>query len=68
MSDVQRIETGALVGVDIKMNALSVLVRIGLPAVTILFMTIMTVYLLSVRAAMKLLDMVGLLNLCIEKG
>ena len=70
MSDVQRIKTGVLyilVGIDMKMNALSVLVRLGLPAVTILFMTIMTVYLQSVQAAMKVLDMVGLLNLFIEK-
>ena len=36
-------------------------------SVTILLMVIMTICLLSVRAASKLLDMVGFLNLCIEK-
>ena len=52
MSNVQRIETGVLyilVGVDIRTNALSVSVWLGLLAVTILLMAIMTVYLLSVR-------------------
>ena len=51
-----------------RMNSLSVLVRLGLLAVTILLVAIMTVCLLSVRAASKVLDMVGLSNLCIEKG
>ena len=70
MSDVLRIETGVLnilVGVDTRMNALSVLVRLGLLAVTMLLMVIMTVCLMSVLAASNLLGMVGLLNLCIEK-
>ena len=69
MSDGQRIETGVLyilVGVDMKINALSVLVRLGLLAVTILLMVIMTVCLMSVLAASNL-GMVGLLNLCIEE-
>ena len=68
---VQRKETGVLyilVGVDMRTKALSVLVRLGLLAVTILLVAIMTVCLLSIRAAPKLLDVVGLLNLCIEKG
>ena len=51
-----------------RMNSLSVLVRLGLLAVTILLVAIMTVCLLSIRAASKLLDMVGLSNLCTEKG
>ena len=70
MRDVQRIETGVLyilVGVDIRINALSVLVRSGLLAETILLMIIMTVCLMSVIAASRLVDMVGLLNLVIEK-
>ena len=69
MSDVLRIETrvlNILVGVDTRMNALSVLVRLGLLAVTMLLMVIMTVCLMSVLAASNL-GMVGLLNLCIEK-
>ena len=70
MSDVQRIETRVLyilVVVDIR-RMLSVLVQLGLLTVTILLVAIMTVYLLGVLAASKLLDMVGLSNLCIEKG
>ena len=70
MSDVQRIETGVLyilVGIDMRMNALSVLVRLGLLAMTILLMVIMTVCLMSVLAASNLLGMGELLNLCIEK-
>ena len=43
------------------------LVLLGLLAMTILLMVIMAVYLLNGLAASKLLDMVGLLNLCIEK-
>ena len=70
MNDVQRIETGVLyilLGVDMRTNALLVLVQLGLLAVTILLMFKMTVCLLSVQTASKLLDRVGLLNLCIEK-
>ena len=70
MSDAQRIETEVLyilVGVDIRINALSVLVRLGLLAVTILLMVIMTVCLMSILAASNLLGMVGLLNLYVEK-
>ena len=70
MSDVQRLETGVfyiLVGIDMRINALSVLVRLGLLAVTILLIVIMTVCFMSVLAASNLLGMVGLLNLCIER-
>ena len=71
MSDVQRIKRRVfyiLVDIDIRTNALSVLVRLGLLTVTIFLVAIMTVYLLGVLAASKLLDMVGLSNLCEEKG
>ena len=49
------------------MNALSVLVQLGLLAVAILLKAIMMVCLLSFREALKLLDVVGLLHLCREK-
>ena len=48
-------------------NALSVLVRLGLLAVTMLLMVIIRVRLMSVLAAENLLGIVGLSNLCIEK-
>ena len=70
MSYVQRIETGVLyiiVVVDMRTNALSVLLRLGLLAVTMLLVTIMTACLLSVRAASTVLDMVGFSTLCMEK-
>ena len=62
MSDVQRIETRVLyilVVVDMR-RMLSVLVHLGLLTVTILLVAIMTVYLLGVLAASKLLDTVEL--------
>ena len=70
MSDVQRIETKIpyiLVGVDMRTIALPVLVWLGLLTMTILLIAIMRVCLLSVQAASKLLDRVGLLDLCRKK-
>ena len=50
------------------MNALPVLVRLVLLALTILLMFKVAVGLLSVRAVSTLLDMVELLNLCIRRN